>query len=312
MKSRILCQESAASSEDHTIHVGFCRWHSCSTGSLSEPGGSPCDTRPQSQLVPGVDPLQSSGDPCRHGQQQNSGLSFAPFFSGGLDGSGSSVTWQTAQSATASTPASAIILKVPQGFCMLNTAVVPPKHLCWTHLQLVTLDSLVQIHSWWLLRALQAPKNILKTFHADLPEIFCRSQISHRSSTDLQLTKTRSWTRFQRSGVSFFVCVSPLGSLELRYRVKTQEAPETTEVWQLSYCSSTSEVTCMHMQCSKIDSKMFQVGCKGVSAAVQLSPNFHKSRRICHCLPSYLFDTSSQIREVKNQLSKTKSIWCSF
>ena len=62
-------------------------------------------------------------------------MSFAPVsasvFSGGSDGSGSSVTWQTGQSATASTPASGVTFGVPPGFLdasgqTASGAAVPP------------------------------------------------------------------------------------------------------------------------------------------------------------------------------------------
>ena len=85
---------------------------------------------------PGVDPLQGSGDPWRHGQQENPGLSFAPVSSATViplspDGSGNtSGTWQTGQSATASTPASTATFGMPPGFLDVGQpasgAAVPP------------------------------------------------------------------------------------------------------------------------------------------------------------------------------------------
>ena len=69
-----------------------------------------------------MDPLQGSGDPWGRGQQENLGLSFAPVSSATViplspDGSGnSSGTWQTGQSATASTPVSTATFGMPPGF----------------------------------------------------------------------------------------------------------------------------------------------------------------------------------------------------
>ena len=78
--------------------------------------------RPLDASGPGVDPLQGSGDPWGRGQQENPGLSFAPVSSATViplspDGSGnSSGTWQTGQSATASTPVSTSTFGMPPGF----------------------------------------------------------------------------------------------------------------------------------------------------------------------------------------------------
>ena len=83
--------------------------------SMSGPTGPPVTygpVRPLGASGPGVDPLQGSGDPWGRGQQENLGLSFAPVSSATVitlsrDGSGnSSGTWQTGQSATASTAVS--------------------------------------------------------------------------------------------------------------------------------------------------------------------------------------------------------------
>ena len=93
--------------------------------SMSGPTGPPVTygpVRPIGASGPGVDPLQGSGDPWRHGQQENPGLSFAPVSSATVfplspDGSGNtSGTWQTGQSATASTPASTATFGMPPGF----------------------------------------------------------------------------------------------------------------------------------------------------------------------------------------------------
>ena len=93
--------------------------------SMSGPTGPPVTygpVRPIGASGPGVDSLQGSGDPWRHGQQENPGLSFAPVSSATVfplspDGSGNtSGTWQTGQSATASTPASTATFGMPPGF----------------------------------------------------------------------------------------------------------------------------------------------------------------------------------------------------
>ena len=93
--------------------------------------------RPLGASRPGVDPLQGSGDPWGRGQQENSGLSFAPVSSATVtplspDGSrNSSGTWQTGQSATASTPVSTATFGMPPGFLDVSGqtasgAAVPP------------------------------------------------------------------------------------------------------------------------------------------------------------------------------------------
>ena len=105
--------------------------------SMSGPTGPPVTygpVRPIGASGPGVDPLQGSGDPWRHGQQENPGLSFAPVSSATVfplspDGSGNtSGTWQTA---TASTPASTATFGMPPGFLDVSGqsasgAAVPP------------------------------------------------------------------------------------------------------------------------------------------------------------------------------------------
>ena len=93
--------------------------------SMSGPTGPPVTygpVRPIGASGPSVDPLQGSGDPWGRGQQENPGLSFAPVSSATViplspDGSGnSSGTWQTGQSATASTPVSTATFGMPPGF----------------------------------------------------------------------------------------------------------------------------------------------------------------------------------------------------
>ena len=102
--------------------------------SVSGPTGPPVTYGP---VRPLGDPLQGSGDPWGCGQQENPGLSFAPVssatvFPGGSDGSGnSSGTWQTGQSATASTPVSTATFGMPPGFLDVSGqpasgAAVPP------------------------------------------------------------------------------------------------------------------------------------------------------------------------------------------
>ena len=108
--------------------------------SMSGPTGPPVTygpVRPMGASGPGVDPLQGSGDPSRHGQQSNPGLSFAPVSSATViplspDQSGnSSGTWQTGQSATPSTLQSTATFGVPPGFLdasgqIASGAAVPP------------------------------------------------------------------------------------------------------------------------------------------------------------------------------------------